>query len=367
MSTYSVVVIGTGPDPANPTVPGFAMGYRHAEAFAADGRCEVVGCADVVPENAAAFAEQFDVPDDAVYQDYGAMLRELDPDVASVAVPPAIHRDVVVGCARSGVVDAVHCEKPMATTWEDAKTMVQECWRRGVQLTFNRQRRFGRPFTEANRLVDDGEIGSLERVEIGWGDFYDLGAHTVDLAGMFNGDRSAEWVLAALDYRTEDVRFGSHQENQMWAQWRYDNGVYGVLSTGEGSDLCDASFVLRGTDGTVRIDVDDGPMLELEREGVRRAVDVDGENLHLTGSEEEDRFGSGFQDRSVAEVLDALEEGREPITSGRIGLNTTEILFAGYESVRRNGRVDLPTGIDDNPLDAMIASGALSPAPADEQ
>lgn len=152
----------------------------------------------------------------------------------------------------------------------------------------------------------------------------------------------------------------------MWAQWRYDNGVYGALSTGEGTDFCDASFVLRGTDGIVRIDAEDGPMLELERGGERRAVDVDGENLHLTGSEE-DRFGSGFQDRSAAEVLDALEEGREPITSGRIGLNTTEILFAGYESVRRNGRVDLPVEIDDNPLDAMIASGALSPAPADEQ
>ncbi|QLG29006.1 Gfo/Idh/MocA family oxidoreductase [Halorarum halophilum] len=365
MTTYSVAVIGTGPDPANPTVQGFAMGYRHAEAFEADDRCEVVGCADVAPENAAAFAEEFDLPDGAVYRDYETMLRELDPDVASVAVPPAIHRDVVVGCAHSGVPDAIHCEKPMATTLPDAKAMVRECRSSGVQLTFNRQRRFGRPFTEAKRLVDEGKIGSLRRVEIGWGDFYDLGAHTVDLAGMFNGDRSAEWVLAALDYRTEDRRFGSHQENQMWAQWRYDNGVYGVLSSGEGSDFCDAAFLLRGTGGTVRIDADDGPMLELERDGEREAVNVDGEGLHRTGSET-DRFGSSFQDRSAAEVIDGLEEDREPITSGRIGLNTAEILFAGYESVRRHGRVDLPADIEGNPLEAMVESGALSPAPAND-
>src|SRR6056297_478226 len=271
------------------------MGYRHAEGFESDARCEVVGVADIVPENGAAFAEAFDLPETAVYEAYEEMLADLDPDVVTVAVPPAVHHDVVVGCARSDTAAAIHCEKPMATSWTDARSMVQECRRNDVQLTFNRQRRFGKPFVEAKRLLDEGEIGDLRRDEITWGDFYDTGAHTIDLAGMFNDERGAEWVLAALDYRDEDVRFGTHQENQMWAQWRYDNGVYGVLSGGEGSAFADASFVLRGTDGEIRIDVDDGPMLAVSHGGDRRAVDVDGETMHATGSEE-DRYGSAFQD-----------------------------------------------------------------------
>ncbi|WP_236035679.1 Gfo/Idh/MocA family protein [Haloarcula rubra] len=365
MHTYEVVVIGAGPDPANPSVDGFAMGYRHAEAFENDPRCAVVGVADVVPEHGTAFGETFDLPETAVYEDYETMLTELDPAIATVAVPPAVHHDVVVGCARSHTVDAVHCEKPMATNWPDARTMVQECWRNDVQLTFNRQRRFGKPFVEAKRLLDEGEIGDLERVEITWGDFYDIGAHTVDLAGMFNDEHGAEWVLAALDYREEDVRFGTHQENQMWAQWRYDNGVYGTLSGGEGGDFADASFVLRGTTGEIRIDVDEGPMLEVAHGGDRRAVDVDGETMHVTGSED-DRYGSAFQDRSASEVVDAFEEDREPVISGRRGLNTAEILFAGYESVRRNGRVDLPAEIDGHPLEEMVESGRLTPEPGDE-
>lgn len=366
MTTYSVAVVGTGPDPENPSVEGFAMGYRHAEAFESDDRCELVGCADIVEANRDAFAETFDLPDGNAYADYEAMLADLEPDVVSVAVPPQIHEAIVVGCARSGVVDAIHCEKPMAETWGAAQRMAQTAWRHDVQLTFNRQRRFARPFTAAKDLLDDGAIGDLERVEIGWGDFFDTGAHTVDLAGMFAGDVPAEWVLAGLDYRDEDVRFGAHQENQMWAQWRYENGVYGACSTGCGTDFVGATMRLRGTDGELVIDADDGPMLELRQGGDRREVDVDGEGIHRTNAESEGRFGSHFHDRAVTELIDSLDDGTDSTLSARLGLNTAEILFAAYESVRRRGRVDLSLDVTDHPLEAMVEAGDITPAPSDD-
>jgi len=364
MSQYTVAIIGTGPDPTNPTVDGFAMGYRHAEAYRNSDHCRVDACADIIPENADAFAREFDIGDEGVFEDYEEMLATVEPDIVSVTVPPAVHEDIVVGCARSGVVKAVHCEKPMADTLASARRMVEVCGEEGVKLTFNRQRRFGRPFTEAKRHLDDGEIGSLRRVEISWGDFFDTGAHTVDLAGMFAGDRPAEWVIAQLDYRDEDIRFGAHQENQIWAQWRYDNGVYGVMATGEGSSLIDAAMLLRGTEGTIRIDREDGPMLELERDGVRKEINVGGETMHGT-PEDGDRLGSCFHDRAIEDIVHALQSGEESQLSGRIGLQTAEILFGGYESVRRRGRVDLPVDIEDNPLEEMVESGALSPSPVD--
>lgn len=41
------------------------------------------------------------------------------------------------------------------------------------------------------------------------------------------------------------------------------------------------------------------------------------------------------------------------------------LIFATYQSARKRGRVSLPLGIEDNPLEAMIESGALDPAPVD--
>lgn len=367
MSQYDVAVVGTGPDPNDPTLDGFAMGYRHAEGYESDERFAVAACADIVPENAAAFAATFGVPDDAVFEDYAAMLDAVEPDVVSVAVPPAVHERVVVDCARHDAVGAVHCEKPIADTWDAARRMVETAWRYDTQLTFNRQRRFAKPFTEAKRLLDEGAIGDLRRIEIGWGDFYDTGAHTVDLAGMMNDDEPPEWVLAGLDYREEDVRFGAHQENQMLAEWGYANGVAALLATGERTGLVDAAMVLRGTEGSIRVDPDDGPTLELRQGASREAVDVDGEGIHATGDEPDDRFGSLLHDRAVAHLGDCLESGEEPVLSGRRGLNTAEVLFGGYHSVRERGRVEFPLEPADNALEAMVETGALTPEPADEE
>jgi len=232
-----------------------------------------------------------------------------------------------------------------------------------VQLTFNRQRRFGKPYREARDLVRSGEIGELRRVETAWGDFFDTGAHTIDLTGMLAGEPSPEWVIAQIDYREEDLRFSMHQENQAWALWEYDNGVQGVLSTGEGSDLCDAAHRMVGTEGEIRIESDTGNMLEIRRNGDDwAAVDVAGENLH--GADADDRqYGSEYIDRAADEVVKALQSGRESELSARRGLNTAEIIFGGYHSARKRGRVEFPLEVEDSAFESMVAAGDLEYQP----
>ena len=63
-----------------------------------------------------------------------------------------------------------------------------------------------------------------------------------------------------------------------------------------------------------------------------------------------------------ADVVRALEEGTDSELCAANALQATEIIFACWESARRRGRVELPLDIDDNPLEEMVASGALRPA-----
>jgi len=358
MSEFDVALIGTGEDPEDPSVEGFAMAYRHADAYETIEDCEVVACADIVPENARAFADAYGIGEDGVFTDYGEMITAVEPDVVSVTVPPAIHADIVVDVIHSGVVDAVHCEKPMDLTYGGARLMAQEASRWDVQLTFNHQRRFGAPFRNAKELIDGDEIGDLRRIEVCWGDLFDTGSHAVDLCGYLNDEHAAEWVIGALDYRTEDVRFGVHQENQAFVQWEYENGVHGLLSTGPGSGLTDAAFHLRGTDGEIKVipEGDAELVVRTAESGGWEAIDCGGDGLH----------GPNYHERSIADVVGALREGRASELRAGNAINTAEILFGAYESVRKRGRVDTPLGIDDNPFEAMIEAGDLDPRPADE-
>jgi predicted dehydrogenase len=70
-------------------------------------------------------------------------------------------------------------------------------------------------------------------------------------------------------------------------------------------------------------------------------------------------------ERAIADVVRALRENDESELAARHALQSTELVFAAWESVRRRGRVDLPLTIEDNPLEAMVEASVLDPVPAE--
>lgn len=354
MACYAIGFVGTGPDPGEPGADGFAMAYRHAAAYERLDDCELVACADVEREHAAAFADAHDIASDLVFEDYREMLSEAVPDVVSICTPPATHEELVVGCARSGAVEAIHCEKPMADTWNGARRMVRICREEDVQLTFNTQRRFSEQWQRAGELLDDGAIGDLRRVEMGAPNLFDWGIHSLDLLNFYNDEAAAEWVLAGLDYREENLFFGAHNANQAIVHAEYENGVHGLFAAGFGEDMVGARHRLVGCDGTIEVGVLDGPGLRVERNG----------SVEFERAEFDEHWTTPI-DSAVADLVAALDDGRAPELRAERTLAATEIIFAAYESVRRRGRVDLPLEVDDNPLAAMVESGELSPDSSD--
>ena len=364
--SFTVAVIGTGTEPDDPGRDGYAMAYHHAAAYEKVDDAELVACADIVRENAEAFAAEFDVDDDNVFEEYGAMLDAVEPDIVSICVPPAVHSEIAVDCVRHGAVEAIHCEKPMADTYGGAKLMTQEAKRHGVQLTFNHQRRFSDAVRTAKGLLDDGEIGDLERVEfaapVG---IFDYGSHSFDLCNYFVDETPGEWVMGQIDYSEENVLFGTHNENQAIVHWEYQSGVHGVAgsdSTGTGGPAsafhCHNRLV--GTDGVIEV----GPESDDEEELPALRIRRDGEGWEAIETED-GLHGWEFIDRAIAENVRCLREGETPELNAENALNATELIFATWESSRRRGRVDLPLDIDDNPLQAMLESDDLDPAPAE--
>lgn len=346
--THTVAVVGVGPDPEESSGESFSMGYRHAHAYEALESCELLACADLVSEHATAFADTFGIDADGVFEDHAAMLRAVDPDIVSVCVPPAAHAPLVIDCANAGV-SAIHCEKPMADTWAKSTLMARTCWRRGVQLTFDHQLRFHDAVKKVKDLLDASEIGDLERVELSRSTLFDAGTHQIDLANYFAGDAAPEWVLGQVDYREENRLFGTHNANQALAQWEYENGVHGLAATGFGADLVGCSNRLVGSAGRIELDfADPERTVRIERP----------ESAETFGFE-----GGAPLERGVEHVVESLESGTEPCVSARKALDATELIFGAFESARKRGRVEFPLAVRDNPLETMVADGALGVEP----
>lgn len=343
---FRVGFIGTGRPWKTDGATGFGMAHAHADGYVRTNRCDLVACADISAENGRAFAEKYGVPH--VYTDVETMLSEQKLDIVSVCVWPHLHAPLTIAAARAGV-RAIHCEKPMAPTWGEAQEMTRVCEENGVQLTFNHQRRFLQPFQLAREKARDGTIGELVRIEGTCGDMFDWGTHWLDMFFFYNRETPAEWVIAQIDSRMEKKIFGVPLENQAVCEFRFANSVRALLTTGTGSHEPVAHRLI-GTDGLLEVRNDAPHLRVLNGDGWQTIEQPD--SLH----------GPDSVERAIADVVDSLATGREPLLAARNALRATEIIFATYESSRRRARVDLPLAVEDNAFLSMLTAGEIGPS-----
>lgn len=96
--------------------------------------------------------------------DLAAFLATPGLDAVYVATPNHVHAPVVVAAARAG--RHVLCEKPMASTLDDARRMVTACRDAGVLYATAFDQRFHARHRQLRRLVAEGALGTVTLVRI---------------------------------------------------------------------------------------------------------------------------------------------------------------------------------------------------------
>src|SRR5437762_293929 len=129
--SYRVAVIGCGKPRSEEGSTGFGMSHAHVHGYQETGACELAAAADIVKENAEAFTARYGGTARA-YTDYRQMLAAEKPDIVSVCTWPHLHAPMVLDAVQAGA-KAIHCEKPMAPTWGEAKRMHEAAVAKGVQ------------------------------------------------------------------------------------------------------------------------------------------------------------------------------------------------------------------------------------------
>ena len=339
----------------------------HVTSYNEHSDCDVVAVANPTLASARRFADKHGIP--GVYTDHVEMILEAEPHIVSVVTPEITHADIVLDIARTGIPEAIHCEKAMAHTFGGALRMTRACSSRDIQLTIHHQYRFKPGFREASDAIQDGYIGNVTQVSYGFPDLFTHGTHSIDLCGMYNDERPAEWVIGQIDYRTENIHRGTHNENQAFGMWAYDNGVFGIGSTQLGQSFVDEAGAtediavpysihnrIDGTNGTLLVVQEhraDGPKFVL----IGRQRGNTWEQLPVSETNHSDRL-------AINDVISGLTGTHQSELCADNALKTTEILFGVWESSRRRGRIDLPLDITDNPIEEMVDHGMLTPDPS---
>ena len=306
--------------------------YSHAAAYDACERTELVAVCDADADKAESIRARYGA--EKAYTDHRAMIREVKPDIVSIATRPASHAEMTVFAAENGV-RGIYCEKALCSSMTEADLMREACNRAGVAFNYGAQRRYMPVYRKMREMALSGEIGDL-MVTIGchggdssaqWGH-----THTVDVLMFLAGDPEVDCVQGTANVDPEDFADDRivGDPGIPAAAIRFRNGVWGYVVARPGSE-----FEVSGTLGTLHTINDvNGVHLKLAVEGRDRNIaeapfpDVPAESGTLNG---------------VREIVAELDGG--PRTTGNIdtACRSQEIIFAILESERRGGaRVSMP-------------------------
>jgi predicted dehydrogenase len=204
MKKLGVAIIGTG-----------LMGQVHARAARLAG-ATVRGIAASTPQSAARAVAALGA--ERAYEHADDAIADPNVDVVHVCTPNASHFRLALAALQSG--KHVVCEKPLATSAEDASQLVAAAARAGKVAAVPFVYRYHPMVREAKALVESGDIGALQLIHGSYlqdwllesGDtnwrvhsdmggpsraFADIGSHWCDLVEWITGERFGS-VVASL-------------------------------------------------------------------------------------------------------------------------------------------------------------------------
>ncbi|MDQ0320273.1 putative dehydrogenase [Pararhizobium capsulatum DSM 1112] len=145
IKTVKVAVIGAG-----------FMGSMHASIFASDPRAELVAVVDRDTTRGQALAESIG-KGVRVYASHEELLAAETLDLVSICTPDHLHLEPALAIAAKGV--NLFIEKPIASTLEDGRRIVEACKAADVKLGVGYLLRFDPRYYKARELIEAGKIG----------------------------------------------------------------------------------------------------------------------------------------------------------------------------------------------------------------
>jgi xylose dehydrogenase (NAD/NADP) len=224
------------------------------------GTVEAIGSRDL--EKARSVAQSLGIA--RAVGSYEALLDDPNIDAVYIPLPNALHAEWTIRAAKAG--KAVLCDKPLATSAQDAARQIEACSKHGVSLMEGFMYRFHPQTQRVQQLIASGAIGQVREVRahlsvnilrtfdasniryqasLGGGSLFDMGCYTVSISRMVFGSEP-ERVVGRMRL---DPRLA------------VDVSGAGILEFAEGIAMISCSFAadgqgtytIVGTDGTIEV------------------------------------------------------------------------------------------------------------------
>lgn len=314
---------------------------RHLLEYDNNKEVEITAVCDIVEERAEEMAKLYGAK---AYTDYRDVLANKEIDVISICLPNYLHASVTIAALNAG--KHVLCEKPMATSKDEAEAMIAAGKLNDKKLMIAHNQRFVASHQKAKEIIESGKLGKLysfattfghpgpeewsidgaeswffdkERAFIGA--MGDLGVHKADLMRYLLGEFSE--VGAFIE---TNAKQNTEVDDNAVCILRTESGIIGTLTASwayvTGGDN---STIIYGENGTLRLEAD--PVYSLIEE-YRDGTIINHQLEKIQTNEEGGQSNSSIIDYFITSIL----ENSEPPIPGEEGMKSLEIILAAIES-----------------------------------
>jgi len=306
------------------------IGKTHLRAWAANG-VTPTAITDAKPE---ILAEAIAAHGGQAYETGFDLIASGTVDVVSICTPPAFHAGLAIAALEAGV--AVLCEKPLATTVDDAERVAAVAGETGVLIAMGFCHRFQPHIEKLKAMIDEGQLGTvrgfrnrfaghLKNAEGIWfsnprisggGALIDTSVHSVDLFRYLFGD--PDRVEALTSTVATDLGPALEVEDTGVIVLRTAAGVIGVIEASWKTPSGEWTVSVFGTGGSATVNYADNTLRYCPAGGAWGGVEV----------EDGDRFV-----REITSFIDCWRgDQAAPRATVHDGVAATRILANAYAS-----------------------------------
>jgi glucose-fructose oxidoreductase len=327
-SKLGVALVGLGRYSTGRLAPGLEL----------TSHCELRGIVTGSPEKIPVWQERYSIPDTNVY-DYESMHQienNDDIDIVYIVLPPGLHaRYSIIG---AGAGKHVWCEKPMALTVEECRSIIRAAESNRVQLTVGYRMQHEPNTQTIIRYGMDKTFGTVTEIRsgagfrgsyqdgdwrvtaaLGGGALYDMGVYPINAARYVTGENPV--AVSGIQTSERSDMFSDVDETSVF-DLEFPSGAVARCETsfGNPSNYLDVDC----TDGWYRL------------RPFQSYSGVQGEN---SNGERLEPDPGHQQARQMDNDAKAILDKREPLVPGSEGLEDIRIVEAVMESSRNEGAV----------------------------
>ncbi len=327
-------------------------------AAAVKNNLEIVALCDLAHDNIEYILSKLNITKPICkYTDYKEMLEKEKPELVAIATESGKHAHIALDCIEAGCNIIV--EKPIALSLEDADAIIKKAEQKGVRVCVCYQNRFNKSIQKIREAVEGGRFGRLlyGTAHIRWnrGEAYykqakwrgtweqDGGAlmnqciHNIDLLCWMMGNEMVE-VVGMTDNLMHSF---IEAEDLGIALVKFFNGSYGIIegTTNIYPNNLEETLYIFGEKGTVKAG---GKSVNIIEEWQFADKLDDSEEVKAIFHENPQNIYGFGHNPLYADMIEAINNNREPYVTAKEGRKSLELVLAIYKSAAEGKGIKLP-------------------------